>query len=208
MAYELFLRDVLTQGAVSLPSAFLGPNQLSTSYFDMAKSIVGRELQMTWDVMETLSIPVQRPVIVGHGATGLFAKALSLSSIAGSLTGTPFEDAWQISFEAPTLADTPVSALANQTNSEANHSRIFNYYGKGSFYALFDETALFNDRIPDYGLSRLVPPNPFQTFCFAVAACWNDNRFDALCNDVFSNFTTPRLNFSEIWDTLGRKRFR
>jgi hypothetical protein len=191
LVYSAFLGDVMTTLADILLSAILGPNRMSAYHLSIAQVVAGRELEIAWEVLEALGLSAERPVIVGHGANGLLAKALNISS-----------DPWRISFEAPNLEGTPVAALANHASDEANRSRIFNFYGDGSFYSLFDESALVNNRIPDYGMSAWVPRNPFQTFCFSVAACASDDRFDAICNDILG-----KDRFAEIWKGLGRPRF-
>jgi hypothetical protein len=184
---------MLTRAAQTLVSGILGPNRLSTYQFDIAQSITALELHIASDVIDAFGLSAGRPVIVGHGANGLLAKALNISMTS---------DPWRVSFEAPTLEDTPIAAFANQTSDDRNRSRIFNFYSEGSIYAISDNRALINHRIPNYGLAPLVSPNPFQTFCFAVAACLSDSRFDLLCSDVLDG----QEHFREIWEGLGRHR--
>jgi hypothetical protein len=120
----------------------------------------------------------------------LLAKGLNIS-----------KDPWRISFEGPKLADSPIAAMTSQVSADANNSRVFNFYSDGSIYALFDERALINNRIPNYGLGRAEPRNPFETFCFTVAACGKDDRFDSLCNDVLG-----KQAFAAVWARVGRLR--
>jgi hypothetical protein len=190
VAYSQFLRSVLTKTSQALLSGILGPTRLSAYHFDIAQFIVDHELEMAFDVLESLGLIAERPVVVGHGANGLLVKALNMTS-----------DPWRVSFEAPLLKDTPVAALANHTGDEKNRSRVVNFFGDGSIYALPDDTTLINYRIPDYRVTKWLPRNPFQTFCFTVAACSNDARFDSLCNDVLG-----KERFTDIWKSLGRLR--
>jgi hypothetical protein len=192
IAYNNFLADALTTTAQTLISGILGPGRLSAIHLDSARLYAGIELQIAWEVLEALGLSAERPVMVGHGANGLLAKVLDIS-----------KDPWRVSFEAPKVTGTPIAALANRIDDEAKRSRIFNFYSDGSLYALFDEGALINTRIPDYGLTGAVPPNPFDTFCFTVAACAHDNRFDSLCNDVLGDDV-----FAAIWTELGRGRLK
>jgi hypothetical protein len=191
VVYDAFLGDVLTTLGDSLLSGILGPNRLSVYHFDIAQLVAARELEIAWEVLKALGLSAERPVIVGHGANGLLVKALKISS-----------DPWRIAFEAPKLEDTPLAALANRTNDGTNRSRILNFYGDGSFYSRFDGSALVNNRIPEYGMTRWVPRNPFQNFCFIVAACTYDDRFDSMCNDVLG-----KDRFADVWKGLGRPRF-
>jgi hypothetical protein len=183
---------MLTRAAQTLVSGILGPNRLSTYQFDIAQSITALELRIASDVIDAVGLSAGRPLIVGHGANGLLAKALNISMTY---------DPWRVSFEAPALEDTPIAALANQTSDDTNRSRIFNFYSEGSVYAISDNRALINHRIPKYGLASFVPPNPFDAFCFSVAACLNDKRFDLLCENVLG-----KKNFRDIWEGLGRRR--
>jgi hypothetical protein len=191
VVYSTFLGDVLTTLAGSLLSGILGPNRLSVYHFNIAQLVAARELEIAWEVLKALGLSAERPVIVGNGADALLVKALKISS-----------DPWRIALEAPNLEDTPLAAVANHTSDDTNRSRIFNFYGEGSLYNRFDGSALVNNRIPDYGLTRWVPRNPYQTFCFSVAACTYDNRFDTICNDILG-----KDRFAEIWKGLGRPRF-
>jgi hypothetical protein len=189
IAYSSFLSDMLTTTGQALVSGILGPNQLSVSSLDYANVVAGREFELASGLLDALHLSVDRPVVVGHGANGLLAKALTFS-----------RDPWKVSFEAPRLANSPMAALAADHAIE-DLSRILNFYGVGSIYAEFDEMALVNNRIPQHGLSGLIPPNPFETFCFTVAACGTDERFDVLCNDVLGE-----EQFASIWTDLTRWR--
>jgi hypothetical protein len=192
LAYGNFLSSTLTATAQELISGILGPNRLSVTYLDTAMLYAGLELQVLWEVFDARGLSAERPVIVGHGANGLLAKALNID-----------KDPWRISFEAPKLEDTPIATLANAANNDPDRSRIFNFYGDGSFYSLSDDRALINNRIPKYGLRGVVPPNSFETFCFFVAACSNEDQFDNLCTDVFHD---RKKNFSIIGRDLERPR--
>jgi hypothetical protein len=190
VAYDSFLSNVLTSIAQSVVSGILGPNRMSAYYLDLAYLTTALELRTSFDILEALSLSSDRPLVVGHGGNGLLAKALTFS-----------EDPWRVSFEAPMLQDSPMAALAVQESADPRRSRILNFFGDGSWYSLYDDSALINNRIPDFGLPKWIPPNPFETFCFAVAACGRDNRFDALCNDVLTEEA-----FMGIWRDLGRVR--
>jgi hypothetical protein len=172
-----------------LVSGILGPNQVSVSSLNLANLTAGLELELASDVLNALHLSVNRPV-VGDGGNGLLVKALAFSY-----------DPWRISFEAPCLAKSPMAALAGTTETDSQISRILNFHGVDSVYAQSDDMALVNSRIPRYGLSRVIPPNPFETFCFTAAACGMDDRFDMLCNDVLGE-----KRFSSIWVDLRRWR--
>jgi hypothetical protein len=190
IAYSSFLSGMLTTTGEVLVSAILGPNQVSVSSLNLANLTAGVELELASDVLNALHLSVNRPVVVGHGGNGLLVKALAFSY-----------DPWRISFEAPSLADSPMAALAGTNEVDSRLSRILNFHGVDSIYAQSDDMALMNHRIPKYGLSNLIPPNPFETFCFTAAACGMDDRFDTLCNDVLGE-----ERFSSIWTDLRRWR--
>jgi hypothetical protein len=190
-AYDLFLQPVLRPIAEYLLSGIVGPNRLSVYYLDQAKVTATLEMATVYEILEVLHSPVDMPVIVGHGANGLLAKALPLSI-----------DAWRFSFEGPKLKDSPMGTLAD-ADEESDTSRIMNFYTGESFTANADESALTNNRIPKYrsGIRSAVPPQPFQTFCFVVAACESDDRFDEICVGVLGNST-----YLGLWEKLGRSR--
>jgi hypothetical protein len=190
IASSSFLSGMLTTTGEELVSGILGPNQVSVSALNLANLTAGLELGFASDILNALHLSVNRPVIVGHGGNGLLAKALGFSY-----------DPWRVSFEAPSLADSPMAALAGTNKNNSKLSRIVNFHGVDSIYAQSDDMALVNYRIPRYGLSRLIPPNAFETFCFAAAACGMDDRFDSLCNDVLGE-----ERFLSIWTDLTRWR--
>jgi hypothetical protein len=190
-AYDLFLKSVLSSIAEYLLSGIVGPNRLSVYYLDRAKVTANLEMTTLYDILEVLRSSLDVPVIVGHGANGLLAKAVPLSI-----------DPWRFSFEGPKLKDSPMATLANAAE-ESDTSRIVNFYSGQSFTATSDGSALTNHRIPKYRTGALgsIPPNPFQTFCFVAAACGSDDRFDELCADVLGEST-----YFEAWDKLERAR--
>jgi hypothetical protein len=190
IAYSSFLSEMLTRTGEALLSGILGPNQVSVSLLNRANLTGGLELELSSDVLNAFHLSVSRPVVVGHGGNGLLVKALPFSY-----------DPWRVSFEAPSLAGSPMAGLAGIDKNDSKLSRIVNFHGVDSIYAQSDDMALMNNRIPKYGLSRLIPPNPFETFCFTVAACAMDNRFDGLCIDVLG-----KQRFSSIWTDLRRWR--
>jgi hypothetical protein len=194
LAYGFVLGDLLPFLGRQVIAVLLGP-RLSEFHLHVAETISGTELEIASAMLKAHGLSPERPVIIGHGANGLLAKAVKISS-----------DPWRVSFEGPKVGGTEMAANANLTKYEAKRGRIVNYHSEPSFYALVDECAFVNDEIPYYGLPKWLPPNPFETFCFTVAACWSDDRFDDLCKDVFHNSTKP-LIFSDIWRTLGRERF-
>jgi hypothetical protein len=188
-AYDRFLSTILTGASQTIISAILGPNRLSTHYLDRAHLTADLELRTAYELLEALNLSADRPVVVGHGANGLLAKALPFS-----------EDPWRVSFEGPMLDDSPMVALAHDN---PDTSRIINFYTVGSFYALSDAEALINNKIPSHGANHLIPEGPFETFCFVAAACGSDIRFDRLCNDVLGE-----EQFAQIWNIVGRARDR
>jgi hypothetical protein len=191
LAYENFLGDALSAISQSLISGILGPNRLSVYHLDRAEATINLEMRTMHEVLEVLRESSGRPVVVGHGANGLLAKAVTFSY-----------DPWRISFESPKLKDSPMATLAHSSHESAT-SRIVNMYTEDSFYAAYDDAALMNNRVPPYGITKVIPPDPFDTFCFAAVACGEDDRFDALCKDVLGE-----KEFKDLWDTLGRPRFR
>jgi hypothetical protein len=46
------------------------------------------------------------------------------------------------------LIDSPMATLADLGEIESTRSRIVNFYSDGSFYALSDDAALVNNKIP------------------------------------------------------------
>jgi hypothetical protein len=104
------------------------------------------------------------------------------------------------------LTDSPMASLAEMEEIDPKLSRIINFYSDGSFYAMDDPSALVNNRIPKYSRqSPLIPPHPFETFCFAVAACGNEPTFDHLCDRVFDEVFGPRT-FLDLCTDVGRTR--
>jgi hypothetical protein len=190
-AYEFFLHDVLQLTAEYLLSGILGPNRLSVYYMDRARVTANLELTTVQEILASRRSSVDIPLIIGHGANGLLAKSIPLSV-----------DAWRFSFEGPKLKDSPMATLAS-ANEEDDTSRIVNFYTGESFTAKADESALTNNRIPQYrsGILSAVPPQPFETFCFIVAACGSDDRFDNLCVDVLGDNT-----YFDLWENLRRPR--
>jgi hypothetical protein len=190
VAYANLLSRMLASTSQSLISGILGPGRLSVYYLDDATLTSRLELDTAYDIFHTLGFSVERPIIVGHGANGLLAKALPFSY-----------DPWRVSFEGPVLKDSPIATLAQDTEVKYRQPTIINFYTNGSIYALVDNAAIGNNQIPDSKyLSALVPPGPFETFCTVAAACAEDKRFDILCNDVLGG------NFIELWEGLGRDR--
>jgi hypothetical protein len=190
IAYKNLLSRMLATTSQALISGILGPNRLSTSYLDQATITARMELNAAYDIFEALRLSPHRPVVVGHGANGLLAKALPFSS-----------DPWRVSFEGPVLEDSPIATLAQDPKVESQPPTIINFYTNGSIYALADDAAIGNNRIPRSHLSAAVPPGPFETFCIVAAACAEDKRYDILCNDVFR-----QGKFLELWKKLRRDR--
>jgi hypothetical protein len=187
VAYANLLSGMLTATSQSLISGILGPNRLSTYYLDEAIITARWELETAYDVFEALRMATGRPVLVGHGANGLLAKALPFSY-----------NTWRVSFESPVLEDSPIEALAKE--GRVVTPTIINYYTNGSIYALVDDAAAMNNRIVRADTSSIIPPNPFETFCVLAAACAKDDRYDQLCNDVLDG------GFETVWKRLGRER--
>jgi hypothetical protein len=189
IAYSNLLSGVLTTTSQILISGILGPNRLSTYYLDEAIITSRWELNTAYDVFEALRLSTGRPVVVGHGANGLLAKALPFSY-----------NPWRVSFESPVLEDSPIEALARDQNMQTSPPTIINFYTEGSIYALMDSSAVVNNRIGRSDLSPMIPPNPFETFCIVAAACAEDERFDEFCNDVLGG------GFGAVWKGLDRER--
>jgi hypothetical protein len=141
-------------------------------------------------VIEVLGLTTHRPVIVGHGANGLLAKVVAFAY-----------NPWVISFEAPKVGNSPMANFRADDILDSAVSSIVNFYSESSIYGFFDDAALTNHLIPEYGLVPALPPNPFDTFCFMVAACGRDDRFDLVCNDVLGE-----KKFADIWEIVNRRR--
>jgi hypothetical protein len=196
LASDFFLSNLLSAPTEILVSGILGPNRLSEYWLTNATVSVERELDVVSQVIEALGLSADHPVMVGHGANGLIMKALTFES------GT---DPWRVAFESPMLMNSPMATLANLGEIDSKLSKIINFYSVGSFYALFDEAALVNNRFPSYSShSRLVPPHSFETFCFTVAACGNDPILNGLCERVFPD---PQ-EFRNLCTEVGRSRRR
>jgi hypothetical protein len=192
----LFLSNLLSVPTEILVSGILGPNRLSEQGLNNATVSVTRELDVVSEVIEALGLSAEHPVSVGHGANGLIMKALKFEN------GT---DPWRVAFESPMLQDIPMATLANLGDIDSTLSRIVNFYSDGSFYALSDDAALVNNKIPSYSSqSRLIPPHSFETFCFTVAACGDDPVLDRLCAQVFSSAE----EFGNLCTKIGRPRLR
>jgi hypothetical protein len=189
IAYSNLLSSMLTTTSQILISGILGPNRVSTYYLDKAIITSRWELNTAYDVFEALRLSTGRPVVVGHGANGLLAKALPFSY-----------NPWRVSFESPVLEDSPIEALAREQNIQTAPPTIINFYTNGSIYALIDDLAVVNNRITRSDLSPMIPPNPFETFCVVAASCAQDDRFDQLCNDVLDG------GYETMWKRLGRAR--
>jgi hypothetical protein len=157
---------------------------------------VRQELDVVSEVIEALGLSADRPVIVGHGANGLIMKALKFEHGANP---------WRVAFESPMLQDSPMATLADLGEIDSTLPRIVNFYSDGSFYALLDDAALVNNKIPSYSSrSEIIPPHSFETFCFTVAACGNDPVLDRLCERVFSS----PAEFGQLCTKVGRPRLR
>jgi hypothetical protein len=191
IAYGNLLSRMLATPSQGLVSGILGPNRLSTYYLDKATLTAFWELNSIYDVLEALRFSPRRPVVVGHGANGLLAKAL------------PFlNDPWRVSFEGPVLEDSPIATLAQDKTNRTRRPTIVNYYTNGSIYAVVDRAAFVNTQIIRSPLSAVIPPGPFETFCVVAAACAEDTRFDALCDDVLGGSD----GFLKIWMSFDRER--
>jgi hypothetical protein len=189
LAYSNILSSMLTTTSQVLVSGILGPNRLSTYYLDEAIITSRWELNTAYSVFEALRLSTGRPVVVGHGANGLLAKAL------------PFTyNPWRVSFESPVLKGSPIESLAREQALQSVSPTIINFYTEGSIYALMDNSAVINNRISSSDSSPIIPPNPFETFCMVAAACAQDDRFDQLCNDVLDG------GFENVWNGVGRER--
>jgi hypothetical protein len=188
-AYNAFLKSILSPISQTLISGILGPNRLSVSYLRQANRNANLEMKTIYEILEVQRLSVNRPVVVGHGANGLLAKAVPFSY-----------GPWRFSFEAPKLEDSAIQTLLGE--DESDRSRIVNFVSEGSLIADADGEAFTNNRIPGYGLPLGIPPTPFQTFCFVTAACGNDTRFDRICSDVMGD----RKEYDKIWEKLGRER--
>jgi hypothetical protein len=160
---------------------------------------IARELDVVSEVLEALGLSADAPVIVGHGANGLIMKALKFGN---------GRNPWRVAFESPMLSGSPMETLADLGETDPTRSRIINFYSLDSLYALPDDAALVNNRIPSYSShNRLIPPHSFETFCFAVAACGNDPVLDRLCEGVFEHIGSAR-DFRDLSKKIGRPRIR
>jgi hypothetical protein len=199
IASDLFLSNLLSVPTETLVSGILGPNRLSEQWLNNATVSVTRELDVVSEVIEALGLSADSPVIIGHGANGLIMKALKFEN------GT---DPWRVAFESPMLSGSPMATLAEVGDIDSTLSRIINFHSEDSFYALSDDAALTNNRIPQYSAqNRLIPPHSFETFCFTVAACANDPVLDTLCEGVFEHIATAR-KFRDLCTKVGRPRVR
>jgi hypothetical protein len=189
MGYANLLSETLTTTSQVIISGILGPNRLSTYYLDEAIITSMWELNAAYEVFEDLRLSSGRPVLVGHRATGLLAKALPFSY-----------NPWRVAFESPVLEDSPIEALAREQNVEVEPPAIINYSTNGSIYALMDPSPVVNNRMSRSDRSPMVPSNSFETFCMVAAACAQDDRCDQLFNDVLDG------GFEGMWNRLGQGR--
>jgi hypothetical protein len=142
IAYRNLLSRMLETTSQELISGILGPNRLSTYYLDRAILTALSELDSIYDVLEALRFSPRRPVVVGHGANGLLAKAMAF-----------LNDPWRVSFEGPVLEDSPIAALARDRKHRIRPPAIVNFYTNGSIYALVDDAAFVNTKIVRSDLS-------------------------------------------------------
>jgi hypothetical protein len=195
MASDLFLSNLFPGPTEIVATGILGPNRLSEEWLDRVTISVLRELEVVSEVIEALGLSANRPVIVGHGANGLLMKAFNF---------TDGSDPWRVAFESPTLAGSPMAALANLVDADNTASRILNFYSDDSIYSFSDGAALANNQILRYShRSILIPAHPFETFCFTVAACGSDPVLDHMCENVL-----PDGAFEELSRDLKRPRSR
>jgi hypothetical protein len=195
IASDLFLSNLFPGPTETVTTGILGPNRLSEQWLDRVTISVLQELEVVSQVIEALGLSAERPVVVGHGANGLLMKAFNFSD--GS-------DPWRISFESPMLWGSPMATLANYAEGDRTASRILNFYSDGSIYSFSDEAALVNNRIPRYSpRNPIIPPHPFETFCFTVAACGSDPVLDHMCENVLGEG-----RFENLCTELKRPRSR
>jgi hypothetical protein len=142
------------------------------------------------EILEVQDHSASRALIVGHDANGLLIKAL------------PFDhDPSRVSFEGVRPSGSSIEALENAKERDPARLRIVNFYTNGSSYATTDDTALTNSCILKPDFLPIIPPTPFKTFCFVVAACENGPKRDKICEDLLTNET-----FVSMTRMIGRLR--
>jgi hypothetical protein len=204
LAYDNFLENLLTEISQALVTGILGPNRTGVYYLDHVNVTASLEMKTAFEVLEVLAVQPGIPLVVGHGANGLLVKASHFSY-----------EPWRVSLEGSKVTGSPMETIA-EADLEMKTRRIVNFYTRGSLFASFDDAALTNNQLPKYGIWPVIPPNPFETLCFAAAACATDVRFDRLCADVFGshghqlwnehNVTLGEEKFRKLWAELGRQR--
>jgi uncharacterized membrane protein HdeD (DUF308 family) len=184
LASKFFLSNLLPGPSQALSTGILGPNRLGVQWFSNATLSVKQELEIISEIMGAIGLTAERPVLVGHGATGLIAKALQ------------FEDRtepWRVAFESSVLHDSPMATISGAGENDRTVRTIINFIGDGSLYAQPDQAALGNFQLLVYpkasklipGLKELVPPHSLRTFCLIQAACGSDSMLDDMCARAF-----------------------
>jgi hypothetical protein len=144
---------------------------------------LSNNLLAIWRLMEKSKLPT----VVGHGANGLFVKAIKLSN-------TP----WRVAFEAPALRDSPL--VGNDADEVIDD--ITNIFTQRGIYARSDGAAAQNLPLPNTRFPWL-PLSPLDVFCLVAAACEPDDGFAELCANVMKGDDA----FHKLQDALGRTAF-
>jgi hypothetical protein len=138
--------------------------------------------------MMGLLLNASQPVFVRHGAGGLVAKALAMQF-----------DKVGIAFEAPDLM---TSALDQTVVPGSQGKRLsVNIDSVDSLFALNEDGATENIRVPTWGRSWFGRSNPYEMFCRLAAACVSDDTFDHLCRG------SRAWHVQAVLRTVGGDRF-
>jgi hypothetical protein len=184
IASEIFMSSLLAGPAEAFTTGILGPNRVTIQSLINATLSVKQELEVASEIMDALGLLVDRPVFVGHGGTGLIAKALQF------LEGI---NLWRVAFESPALPGSPMATLSGASENDNSSDRIFNYFGDGSLFANYDDGAWGTFKIPVFPAARrpiprpreLIPVHVLRSFCQVQAACGDDSRLDDMCERAF-----------------------
>jgi hypothetical protein len=184
IASTIFLSSLLPAPTEALTTGILGPDRVTVQWLYNATLSVKQELEVVYAIMDAFGLSGERPVFVGHGATGLIVKALQLQE------GT---EPWRVAFESAALADSPMATLSRASDNDDALPTIINFIGDGSLFAKSDDEALWNANIPVFPkaeelithLREFIPPHALRTFCHIQAACGKDPRLDGMCEAAF-----------------------
>jgi hypothetical protein len=174
--FDVFLSG-FCRGCQAMLGAFVGLGGTSFNTWNETLTLIG------------LLVNVSQPVFVGHGAGGLMAKALA----------TQF-DRMGVAFEAPNLV---TSVLDQRVGRGSDRKTVLvNVDSADSLFALAEDGATENLRVPTLGRSWFGGSNPYEMFSRLAAARVSDDTFDHLCDGAV------RLErYKQFFALWGRDRF-